>query len=102
MDWLLFGRGLILGFSIAAVVGPIGLLCLRRTLTSGFGIGFISGLGAATADATYALLAGLGVQGVANVLVDQGVGLRFIGAGFLLYLGVRTLASRPSARSATE
>ena len=73
MDLLLLTRGLVLGFSIAAVVGPIALLCIRRTLSAGFGIGFVSGLGAATADASYAAIAGFGVSAVAVVLVDQRV-----------------------------
>jgi threonine/homoserine/homoserine lactone efflux protein len=51
MDIGFLGRGLILGFSIAAPVGPIGVLCIRRTLTEGIASGFLSGLGAATADA---------------------------------------------------
>ena len=58
MDLPLLARGSVLGFSIAAVVGPIGLLCIRRTLSAGFGVGFVSGLGAATADASYAAIAG--------------------------------------------
>ena len=53
MDPSTFARGLLLGFSIAAPVGPIGVLCIRRTLTQGWRIGFLTGLGAATADATY-------------------------------------------------
>jgi threonine/homoserine/homoserine lactone efflux protein len=89
-------RGLILGFSIAAVFGPIGLLCLRRTLASGFTIGFVSGLGAATADAAYAALAGLGISAVAVALVDHRLWLRLVGGAFLLYLGARTLRARPA------
>jgi threonine/homoserine/homoserine lactone efflux protein len=102
MDLELFGRGLLLGFSIAAVVGPIALLCLRRTLASGFAVGFVSGLGAASADATYALVAGVGVQAVAAVLVDQRTALRLVGGAFLLYLGLRTLRAQPAADSAVE
>ena len=64
-------RGFLLGLSIAAVLGPIGLLCVRRTLASGFIVGFASGLGAATADASYAAIAGFGVTAVAAMLVDQ-------------------------------
>src|ERR1051326_3958953 len=65
MNLALFARGVVLGFSIAAVVGPIGLLCIRRTLVTGFAIGFVSGLGAATADATYAAVASLGISALA-------------------------------------
>jgi threonine/homoserine/homoserine lactone efflux protein len=101
MDTALFGRGLILGFSIAAVVGPIAVLCLRRTLASGFLIGFASGLGAATADATYAAVAGFGISAIAGALVDQRLWLRLIGGLFLVYLAVRTLCAAP-ARTAAE
>src|SRR5207245_2030719 len=84
MDATLFVRGFILGFSIAAVVGPIALLCVRRTLATGFAIGFVSGLGAATADATYAAIASLGATALASVLIDQRLWLRLIGGAFLV------------------
>jgi threonine/homoserine/homoserine lactone efflux protein len=92
-------RGFVLGFSIAAVFGPIGVLCLRRTLASGFAIGLVSGLGAATADAAYATVAALGVSAIADLLVDQRVWLRVVGGAFLVYLGAQTVASTPAARS---
>ena len=57
---LLFAKGLALGLAIAAPVGPIGLLCIRRTLTGGPALGFATGLGAATADAAYGAVAGFG------------------------------------------
>ena len=83
-----------LGLSIAAVLGPIGLLCLRRTLVGGFAVGFVSGLGAATADADYAAIAGFGISAVAALLVDQRLWLRLIGGAFLLYLGREPFAPR--------
>jgi threonine/homoserine/homoserine lactone efflux protein len=101
MDTALFARGLILGLSIAAVVGPIALLCLRRSLASGFALGFVSGIGAATADATYAAVASFGVTALAAVLVEQRVWLRLVGGILLLYLGLRTLRT-PPATSAAE
>lgn len=100
MDLALFGRGFVLGFSIAAVVGPIGLLCIRRTLVTGFAIGFVSGLGAATADATYAAVASFGISALAALLIDQRLWLRLIGGAFLFYLGVRTLRAKPASREA--
>jgi threonine/homoserine/homoserine lactone efflux protein len=100
MDLPLAARGIVLGFSIAAVFGPIGLLCLRRTLAGGFAIGFVSGLGAATADATYAAIAGFGVSALAALLVDQRLWLRLIGGVFLVYLGQRVIRSKPATRSA--
>jgi threonine/homoserine/homoserine lactone efflux protein len=100
MDLPLSVRGFLLGLSIAAVLGPIGLLCIRRTLVGGFAVGFVSGLGAATADAGYAAIAGFGVSAVAAVLVDQRLWLRLIGGAFLVYLGVRTMRALPAQRSA--
>jgi threonine/homoserine/homoserine lactone efflux protein len=99
MDVATFGRGFLLGFSIAAVLGPIGVLCVRRTVATGFVIGFVSGLGAATADAAYASLAAFGVSTVTTLLVDQRLWLRLIGGGFILYLGVRTVRARPALKA---
>jgi threonine/homoserine/homoserine lactone efflux protein len=98
MDLSLFARGWLLGLSIAAVVGPIALLCVRRTLATGFAIGFASGLGAATADASYAAIASFGVTALASVLIDQRLWLRLIGGAFLIYLGLRALRSMPAPR----
>src|SRR5512146_198048 len=89
--WL---RGLALGFSIAAPVGPIGVLCIRRTLADGRLVGFVSGLGAATADMLYGAVAAFGLTAVTAVLTGQRVWLGLIGGAFLLYLGLRT-ATRP-------
>jgi threonine/homoserine/homoserine lactone efflux protein len=100
MDLSFSARGFLLGISIAAVLGPIGLLCVRRTLVSGFAVGFVSGLGAATADAGYAAIAGFGVSAVAAVLVDQRVWLRVVGGAFLVYLGLQTMRCMPAHRSA--
>jgi threonine/homoserine/homoserine lactone efflux protein len=58
-----------LGFSVAAPVGPIGVLCIRRTLADGRTVGLACGLGAATADAFYGLVAGLGLTAVSTALV---------------------------------
>jgi threonine/homoserine/homoserine lactone efflux protein len=100
MDLAFLARGAVLGFSIAAVVGPIGFLCIRRTLSAGFGVGFASGLGAATADASYAAIAAFGISAVATLLVAQRLALHLVGGLFLLYLGLRTLRSAPAERSA--
>ena len=88
-------QGAIIGFAIAAPVGPIGVLCIRRTLANGRGSGLVSGLGAATADATYGGIAGFGVTFVSAVLVGQQVPIRLLGGAFLVLLGVRTFFSAP-------
>lgn len=89
-------KGIIFGFFIAAPVGPIGILCIQRTLAKGAAAGIISGLGAATADALYGLVAALGISAVAVFLVDHQIYLRLIGGIFLLYLGYKTFKSRPA------
>ena len=93
-------RGFILGLAIAAPVGPIGVLCIRRTLAQGRPFGFVSGLGAATADAIYGCIAALGLTAISALLVRQQDLLRLLGGLFLCYLGVKTLLARPTARSA--
>jgi threonine/homoserine/homoserine lactone efflux protein len=98
-------KGLLLGFSIAAPVGPIGLLCIRRSLSDGRLAGFVSGLGAATADAAYGMVAVLGLTAVTNLLLEQRHWLRLAGGVFLLYLGVMTVRATPAraeARSAAR
>ena len=100
MDFSIFLRGLAIGFGIAAPVGPIGVLCIRRTLADGRAVGFASGLGAATADAVYGAVAAFGLTLVSRALVGQRVWLQAAGGIFLCYLGVRTWLSTPA--SSTE
>jgi threonine/homoserine/homoserine lactone efflux protein len=87
-------RGIIIGLSIAAPVGPIGVLCIRRTLAEGRATGFVSGLGAATADAIYGSIAGFGLTFIAGFLVDQQTWIRLLGGLFLCYLGLRAFFAR--------
>ena len=94
-------HGLILGFSIAAPVGPIGVLCIRRTLMHGQLAGLLSGLGAATADAIYGAIAGFGLSFISSVLVGQSFWFKLIGGAFLCYLGVKTFLSRPANEAAS-
>jgi threonine/homoserine/homoserine lactone efflux protein len=93
-------RGLIIGFSIAATVGPICLLCIQRTLTRGHLVGLVSGLGAASADAFYGAVAGFGLTSLSSLLVDQEFWFRLIGGSFLVWLGVRTVLTPPATRAA--
>jgi threonine/homoserine/homoserine lactone efflux protein len=89
--------GIVLGLSIAAPVGPIGILCIRRTLTMGQWVGLVSGLGAATADGLYGCIAGFGLTAIADFLTNQSMGLRIFGGLFLCYLGITTVFSQPPA-----
>ena len=93
-------RGLVLGFSIAAPVGPIGVLCIRRTLAEGRWMGFATGMGAAAADGLYGLAAGLGLTSVTQLLTGQQRWIRLIGGLFLLALGARTMLTRPAGEAA--
>ena len=102
MDFLpLPMRGILIGFAIAAPVGPIGLLCIQRTLAKGWRIGFLSGLGAASADAVYGMIAGLGLTAVSSFLVNQQSWLGLIGGLFLCYLGIKTLLTKAQTTAAT-
>jgi hypothetical protein len=93
-------RGLVIGLSIAAPVGPIGVLCIRRTLAEGRASGLVSGLGAATADAIYGCIAGFGLTFISSFLVSQQVWLRLVGGVFLCYLGLKTFFARPAEQAA--
>jgi threonine/homoserine/homoserine lactone efflux protein len=96
VDLSLFGRGLVLGFAIAASVGPISLLTIRRTLAHGRIYGLASGMGVALADGTYGAIAAFGLTAISSVLVSGRVVLGLVGGAFLVLLGWRTMISRPS------
>lgn len=98
----LFIQGIVLGCSIAAPVGPIGVFCIRRTLAHGMLSGLISGLGAATADAVYGFIAVFGISAVSVFLLDYQQYLRFFGGLFLLYIGYKTFKAMPSTDKALE
>lgn len=89
-------KGMVIGFSIAAPVGPIGLLCIRRSLNHGILSGLLTGLGAATADACYGCIAGFGLTFISSLLINQKVWLQLIGGLFLCYLGVATFTKKHS------
>lgn len=96
----IFLRGFLIGISIAAPVGPIGVLCIRRTLAEGKLKGFLSGLGAASADMLYGAIAAFGLTVVTDLLVENKFWLRLLGGCFLLYLGVKTFLEKPAAHAA--
>ena len=96
MDPALAIRGFILGFTIAAAVGPISLLVIRRTLAEGRIVGLASGLGVATADGTYGAVAAFGLGAITRVLVDARPILGLAGGIFLLWLAWSTARSAPA------
>ena len=101
MNQTIFFKGLVIGFSIAAPVGPIGLLCIQRTLTRGRLVGLISGLGAASADAIYGMIAAFGFTAISGAIIAQQVWLRLFGGAFLCYLGARTWLAKPAEQAAS-
>lgn len=96
MEVSVFFSGFLIGFSIAAPVGPIGILCIRRTLQGGMWSGFATGLGTAAADAVYGLVAAFGVTAVSSLLLESKGVVRLLGAGFLIWMGIRIFRSQPA------
>lgn len=94
MEPLLLLKGMIIGFAMAVPIGPVGVLCIRKTLTEGHARGMIIGLGAATADALYGSIAGFGLTIVSDLIASQQFWIRLVGGGILLILGVRTFRAK--------
>jgi threonine/homoserine/homoserine lactone efflux protein len=95
-----FCQGVTIGFAIAAPVGPIGILCIRRSLSDGMPAGFAAGLGAATADAAYGAVAAFGLSALSGFLIGQQFWLGLFGGIFLCYLGFKTFSSSPASEQA--
>ncbi|WP_192815230.1 LysE family translocator [Haloferax sp. ATCC BAA-644] len=93
----IFVRGLVLGVSIAAPVGPIGVLCIQRTLSKGRRSGFVSGLGAASADAVYGAIAGFGLAALSSVLLGHRNAIALAGGAILLYVGIQSIRGDPAS-----
>lgn len=91
MNIILFLKGVVVGLSIAVPVGPIGILCIRRTLLEGRLSGFVSALGLATADVVFGCIAGFGLTFISDFLISQQVWLRLIGGLFLCAIGLKVL-----------
>src|SRR5262249_52172279 len=96
VDLSLVQKGLVIGFSVAAPVGPIGVLVIRRSIANGRAAGLVSGLGAATADAISGAVAALGISVISTALLDQRSVLQGVGGAFLCYLGAKTFFAAPA------
>src|SRR5262245_31621503 len=92
----MFAKGLVFGFILAATVGPMWVLCFRRTMASGALAGLASGMGIAVADGFYGAVAAFGLTAVSGFLLRHGFWIGLVGAVFLVYLGVKTLRSHPT------
>jgi threonine/homoserine/homoserine lactone efflux protein len=95
-------KGVLVGLVIAVPAGPVGVLCIRRTIFNGRLAGFISGMGAATGDAIFGIIAGFGLTFVSDLLLDYQQWLRLGGGVFLLLAGSRAFTSDPLARMRSE
>ena len=97
---ILFVKGLAFGFLLAATVGPMWVLCFRRTMAHGALAGLVSGMGIAVADGLYGAVAAFGLTAISGLLLKYSFWIGLIGSLFLLYLGIKTLLSRPGSKSA--
>src|SRR5579863_2030257 len=95
MIFAFFLKGIAIGIAIAVPVGPVGVLCMRRTIFDGKLAGLVSGLGAASADACFGVIAGFGLTFVSDWLLGYQDWLRLAGGGFLLYMGGSALVAEP-------
>jgi threonine/homoserine/homoserine lactone efflux protein len=98
----MFMKGLAFGFILAATVGPMWVLCFRRTMASGALVGLASGMGIAVADGFYGAVAAFGVTAISGFLLTHAFWLGLLGAAFLVYLGVKTLVAKPELRAGEE
>jgi len=94
-------KGLAFGFVLAATVGPMWVLCFRRTVAYGALTGFVSGMGIAVADGLYGAVAAFGLTAISGFLLRYGFCIGLVGGVFLVYLGIKTLLSRPAGNGAT-
>ena len=95
----IFAKGFGIGFVVAAIVGPIAILCINKTLTVGRKAGFAVALGAALADATYGIIAGCSLTFVADFLLKNRQLISTLGGLFILYLGIKTFLNKPNTNS---
>ena len=91
MEW----KGFIIGVIVSAPLGPVGVLCIQRTLNKGRWYGFVTGIGAALSDICYALLTGYGMSFVFDYVNKNIFYLQLIGSVMLLAFGVYTFRSNP-------
>jgi len=96
MEFTFFLKGIAIGFAMAVPVGPIGIMCIRKTLTEGRLRGLVIGLGAATADLFYGCVAAFGLTFISDTLDSQRIWIRLVGGALLLFLGIRTFRAQPT------
>lgn len=97
MIWLYFLKGLMIGLSISAPIGPMGVLCIRRTLSAGRTSGLFTGMGVATADAFYSSIVAFSLVFLSNTLLEYGFLLRLTGGLVLCLFGARIFFEKAQA-----
>jgi threonine/homoserine/homoserine lactone efflux protein len=102
MNWIeqvtildLFVKGIVVGVVVSAPLGPVGVLCIQRTLNKGRWYGFVTGLGAALSDIIYALITGYGMSFMDEFLTRNQLLLQIVGSVMLFVFGVYTFRSNP-------
>jgi threonine/homoserine/homoserine lactone efflux protein len=102
MDLIYILKGIAIGFALAAPVGPLGVLCIRRTLAHGSKRGLLVGLSAAAADMLYGIVAASGITLISDFIYNQQQWIRLLGGSILIMLGYHTLRSHPSTDTKTN
>jgi len=95
LNYLLILKGIVVGISTSAPLGPLGILCIQRTINKGVLSGLVSGFGAAVADIIYAAIAGFGISIIADFLKEYQLIIRILGGIVLLILGMMIFRSNP-------
>lgn len=88
-------KGFIIGIIVSAPLGPVGVLCIQRTLNKGRWYGFLTGIGASVSDIIYALVTGYGMSFIADFLAKHIYPLQIVGSLLLLLFGIYTFRSNP-------
>ena len=82
----IFLKAMLIGLAIAAPVGPIGVLCITRSLNKGFFSGFLTGLGAASADAIFTCVAVFGLSAITSLLIHNQWIIKIVGGCLILMI----------------
>ncbi|MFP4024693.1 MAG: LysE family translocator [Thiohalospira sp.] len=88
-------KGIVVGFLSSIPLGPVGVLCIQRTINKGRTSGLFSGMGAATVDSFFALVAALGLTFIINFIEEQQFFIQLLGGGVLIFLGTRIFNTNP-------
>lgn len=99
---LLFFKGVFLGLAITAPVGPINLLCIRRSLYHGWKIGLMTGLGAALADTFFGAVAAFGLTKISDFLIANQKIVELVGGAAFIFMGISLIRSKPQDPGVSE